>query len=500
MLLKVELHTHTSDDPQDLVPHSAIELIDRAAALGYHALAITLHDKQLDIEPLRAHASARGVVLIPGVERTLEGRHVLLLNFSARAEELAGFEELAELKQRECGLVIAPHPFYPLPNCLGDVMDRHGALIDAVEVNAFYVRAVDFNGKAIRWAGRNQKPLVGNGDVHRLAQLGTTYSLVDAAPDPQSICDAIRAGRVTVQTEPLSALRAALIFADLLAAWLRTFVRRPATALAWCLAAMLVSGIAACGSGGTPAQPTPVTPAPNTPPMIQSITTSSPRIEADDQIQVSATVTDAETPVDQLSYQWSATPVNGTFIGGGAQLSWQAPHMQATPDLYTLALTVVEHYTVNGLPAQNTASSSVTVHYNDSNAEITGLSLQFLKDFTTFSVSPEQCVRNFSDTCPGKADELSDITANRQFFHISGGTYSVSRITFNADRTFANILAPCTFFDTVNATGKAETVPGNCLLTALYENWRWSLCDSHFQGTGPTTTGLAQFMGPGSGR
>ena len=33
-------------------------------------------------------------------------------------------------------------------------------------------------------------PLVGNGDVHRLHQLGTTYSLVDAIPDADAICAA----------------------------------------------------------------------------------------------------------------------------------------------------------------------------------------------------------------------------------------------------------------------------------------------------------------------
>ena len=47
-MLKVELHTHTSDDPADWIPHSARELIDRAAAQGYDAVAITLHDHQAD--------------------------------------------------------------------------------------------------------------------------------------------------------------------------------------------------------------------------------------------------------------------------------------------------------------------------------------------------------------------------------------------------------------------------------------------------------------------
>jgi predicted metal-dependent phosphoesterase TrpH len=228
VLLKVELHSHTSDDPVDTIPHDAFQLIDRAATLGYHALAITLHDRQLDLEPLRGYAATRGLVLIPGLERTIQGRHVVLLNFSARAATVTSFEELGKLKQLERGLVIAPHPFYPLPSCLGNLMNRHAALFDAVEVNALYVRAVNFNKAAIRWAARYERPLVGNGDVHRLAQLGTTYSLVESDADPQAICDAIRAGRVEVRTEPLSWGRALVIFGDILAVWLWRLGRKPA--------------------------------------------------------------------------------------------------------------------------------------------------------------------------------------------------------------------------------------------------------------------------------
>src|SRR5205085_1640968 len=146
--------------------------------------------------PFREHAMRRGVVLISGLERTLEGRHVLLLNFSASgAESVRTFDEIAELKQRERGLVIAPHPFFPLTNCLGALMDRYASIVDAVEVNAMYAPGLNFNKAAMRWAARYSKPLVGNGDVHRLVQLGTTYSLIDADPNPDSICAAIRAGR-----------------------------------------------------------------------------------------------------------------------------------------------------------------------------------------------------------------------------------------------------------------------------------------------------------------
>jgi len=218
--LKTELHSHTADDPADHIPHTAIELIDRAADLGYTALAITLHDKQIDLEVLRSHAVRRGVVLIPGIERTIDSRHVLLLNFSRQAESVTSFEDIAALKRREPGLVIAPHPFFPMSNCLGRLIERHSGVFDAVEVNAMYARGMNFNRKAIEWAVSHGKPLVGNGDVHRLAQLGTTYSLIDAEPSPESICDAVRAGRVQVCTRPLSWYQAITIFGDIISAWL----------------------------------------------------------------------------------------------------------------------------------------------------------------------------------------------------------------------------------------------------------------------------------------
>ena len=175
-MLKVELHSHTADDPIDRIPYSTVELIDRAVALGYDALAITL----------------------------IEGKHVLLLNFSAGAEEVCSFSDLARLKAQRPGLVVAPHPYFPASVCLRGDLDRHADLFDAVEMNAMFTRTLDFNQRAERWARRHGKPLVGNCDVHRLVQLGSTYSLVDAPPDVDAICDAIAAGRVVVESQPLA--------------------------------------------------------------------------------------------------------------------------------------------------------------------------------------------------------------------------------------------------------------------------------------------------------
>src|SRR2546423_8744848 len=137
-MLKVELHTHTADDPVDRIPYSTRTLIDRAAALGFDALAVTLHDHQLDLRPWHRYAADRGIVLIPGVERTIEGRHVLLLNFAQGADRVRTFADLAALKRSVPGVVVAPHPFFPATSCLWRDLDRHADLFDAVERNAMF--------------------------------------------------------------------------------------------------------------------------------------------------------------------------------------------------------------------------------------------------------------------------------------------------------------------------------------------------------------------------
>ncbi|HET9467421.1 MAG TPA: PHP-associated domain-containing protein [Vicinamibacterales bacterium] len=224
-MLKTELHTHTSDDPNDHIPYSTSDLIDRAAELKYDALAITLHDAWFDVRGLTSYARERGITLIAGVERTIEGKHVLLLNFDAASERVNSFDDLAELRREQpAGLAIAPHPFYPTAYCLRDSLERHADLFDAVELNAFYTAQVDhFNRKAVDWARRTGKPIVANADVHRLKQLGATYSLIDAEPDPNAICAAIRAGRVEIRTRPLSIVEAATHLAGLALGDLKRF-------------------------------------------------------------------------------------------------------------------------------------------------------------------------------------------------------------------------------------------------------------------------------------
>jgi predicted metal-dependent phosphoesterase TrpH len=231
-MIRVDLHAHTADDPEDRVPYTARDLIVHAAAVGYGAIAITLHDAPFDPAPLAAFARQHGVRLIPGVERTIQRSHVLLLNFPAAAAMAVNrLDDIAALKAAHPdGLVVAPHPFYPIGSALGrQRLEAFAPLWDAIEVNALRVRVLDWNRGAIAWARAHGRPLVGNGDVHRLTQLGRTWSEVDVdvpadlsdAEAAAAICAAIRAGRVRVAGAPLSPWRAAIIFAQMVIGGIR---------------------------------------------------------------------------------------------------------------------------------------------------------------------------------------------------------------------------------------------------------------------------------------
>ncbi|MBI4639804.1 MAG: PHP domain-containing protein [Candidatus Tectomicrobia bacterium] len=205
--LKIDLHLHTSEDPKDRIRHSARELIEKAKAFGFDALAITNHNARLYTEELRLYAEERGILLIPGVEATIEGKHVVLLNMEYEAGEINTFEDLRKRKREE-GLILAPHPFFPSKKALHSKLLEHLDLFDAIELCHFYTRQIDFNKRAISLSREYGLPLVGTSDTHKLWQFNTTYSLVTAEEKKiGSVLEAIKKGKVEVVSTPLSLIK-----------------------------------------------------------------------------------------------------------------------------------------------------------------------------------------------------------------------------------------------------------------------------------------------------
>jgi predicted metal-dependent phosphoesterase TrpH len=199
----VDFHVHTREDPKDYVRYTALRLFERAAELGYDALAVTNHDQGVYTPALARAAEARGLLLLPGVEITADDAHIVVINpgFAPRLEGFA-LRDLPRL-YHEQSLTIAPHPFFHFFKSLRRRLFPMLPWIDAIEFTCYHNALLNLNKAAVRASRASGKPLVGNSDSHDLRQFGLTYSLVEAEKDVASIVSAVKAGRVEIRTSPM---------------------------------------------------------------------------------------------------------------------------------------------------------------------------------------------------------------------------------------------------------------------------------------------------------
>jgi len=204
--LKAEMHAHCNLDPVDyrLCRHAPEQLIDRAAQLGYQVLSFTCHNRDIWNEELADYALRLGIILIPGMEVSVEGkRHVLVYNFHTGSENLNTLEKIKRYSRPDT-LVIAPHPFFPGGTSLDRLLEQNLDVFDAFEYSGFEIRGVNFNRRVVELAEKTGKPLVACADVHHLYQLGRTFTWIYAEPNPHSILGAVKHGSVRIEKSLLS--------------------------------------------------------------------------------------------------------------------------------------------------------------------------------------------------------------------------------------------------------------------------------------------------------
>jgi len=200
-LLKIDFHIHTREDTDNNIEYDAYALINRAARLSFDAIAITNHNTMISDKKVYAYAKKKGIVLFPGVEQSIDHKHLLLINFS-EIDGLDNYDAIRKAKN-DTNLVIAPHPFFPGMQSLGKDMYLHPDLFDAIEYCHFYSTQINFNREAERFANKHGLPLVAGSDAHIQEQFGRCYSLVKSQKNKNDIIQGIKRGHVQVLTRPL---------------------------------------------------------------------------------------------------------------------------------------------------------------------------------------------------------------------------------------------------------------------------------------------------------
>ena len=207
--VKADLHIHTSEDPMDEIDYSALELIERAHAMDFRVLAITLHDKVFEDPVVFARAEMLGILLIPAAELRIEGADVVVLNVTREeAAALRSFEDLRLLRaaRGDTLLTLAPHPFYRVGGSIGRRIHQHLDCFDAIEHCHFHVPFLNPNKQASRLAQQTGKPLLATSDTHRWKFFGQNYSRLglrgetDSVPTIQTAFAAIRANHLQLVT------------------------------------------------------------------------------------------------------------------------------------------------------------------------------------------------------------------------------------------------------------------------------------------------------------
>jgi hypothetical protein len=248
---------------------------------------------------------------------------------------------------------------------------------------------------------------------------------------------------------------------------------------------------------------------PATPPVIRAITVPTSRVEAGANITLTATVEDAETPLTQLAYQWAASA--GTISGSGTTATWTMPAGIKTGVNVTISLTVVDTYdaVVNNQVVKQqftVIGTSSVFRVHDSVAETKELARRFLIDlFGNSAVPVEACLADFTELgrcAEGKRKERDDIVEHRKNYVVVSAQIDSQTARFFGSND-GEVRSISRFRDRVIATGFVGDFCGDFVLTTVYAEGRWWLCEStldrSYQPSCPNTSGMSRIWGRRSG-
>ena len=246
-------------------------------------------------------------------------------------------------------------------------------------------------------------------------------------------------------------------------------------------------------------------PSNNPAPVIKDLTAHGPRrnqpagmADIGESLTLTATVTDGETPVENLGFDWSVA--QGTVSGSGPSVTWTAPAQATTPLSVEVRLTVTERYVTNDTAVpevrENKVTVATTIDVHDSVKEVGDMATRFLENFSQTSIPTSVVVQDFLPGCYGTDDERQDVEDNRQSYTITSWSVGPPSVTVDFAGTCAFRARPgdaCSNSDvrwesTKNSTGEPGGAMGVDQVAAVYRQRRWWLCDSQFDGKPITTS------------
>ncbi len=199
--LRGNLHTHTTVSDGEAKPEDVIALYER---LGYDFLALTDHDLYA---PVTEYQAGTRVVLIPGVEVSARGPHLLQLGLDRVNEPLEDRQLVVDAIVGQGGLAVMNHPnwqwhFNHFPQPLmeqlnGPVgLEIYNGTIERLEGSALATDRWDQLLSKGKWLWG-----FANDDLHYRHEAGIAWNVAQARErTPAAVLEALREGRFYAST------------------------------------------------------------------------------------------------------------------------------------------------------------------------------------------------------------------------------------------------------------------------------------------------------------
>lgn len=194
--LRLDLHVHTNNSYDcRLRIHDIIRFCKSSGLDGF---AVTDHDT------LGSLAQVQGgdeeVAIIPGMEVTARGAHILAFHVYEDIPPRLPIEETVELIHQQGGTAALAHPYSMFRSSLRE-LEVSEAGFDALEVanasHLFYKRNLK---RGISLAERLKLPMIGGSDAHFLEAVGRTFTIVEAdSTRPEDILKAVKEGKTEIK-------------------------------------------------------------------------------------------------------------------------------------------------------------------------------------------------------------------------------------------------------------------------------------------------------------
>lgn len=187
MQLKIDLHVHTNHSYDSVIKPE--EVVFYAKKRGLDGIAITDHDK---IECALKMTKKTGFLIIPGIEVSSLGGHVLALNIQELIPKGLSVDETVDRIHSLGGIAVACHPTSFFKGSLGEHINSKFDAVEVINASAFPFNYSVKHSQKI--ASSLKIAQVAGSDAHYGPEIGYAYTLVNAESKVEEIVKSISRG------------------------------------------------------------------------------------------------------------------------------------------------------------------------------------------------------------------------------------------------------------------------------------------------------------------